>query len=441
METPAQAAAPTAAPTAGPTDDPTAAIAPAAVEPDPDISLARARAARIAVSVIFLANGAVSASVLPRLPAIQDSLGLSAGELGTAVAAMAVGGLMAGGFVGLLVGRFGSARVAIVAGTATALLLALIGQATSWAMLAGAYLVLGMFDAIMDASMNAHGVGLQRVYGRSILQGFHGMWSVGGVVGSFVGVLAASAGVAVAMHLGVAAAALAITVLVAGRFLLPSSVADAPHDALVAAEPLRVAMLPRLLRVLVPIALLGILCVTVQGSAATWSAIYLSDVLGAPAGVAAAAFLVYMGAMAVGRLTNDRWVNRIGSARLVRVGALVAGGGLVAAIASAPVQAIPLAFVGFALVGLGSSPMFPVMVGAAGSRPGIASAHGIAVASWLVRVGMILAPAVVGLAADAWGLAAALAIPLVAAGAIAVLAPVLSGRPVRRRVPAPTAAG
>jgi hypothetical protein len=47
----------------------------------------------------------------------------------------------------------------------------------------------------------------------------------------------------------------------------------------------------------------------------------------------------------------------------------------------------------------------------------------------------------VGIAADAWGLAAALGIPLVAAAAIAVLAPVLSGGPVPRRAPRPVAAG
>ena len=38
-----------------------------------EIDLTRARAARIAVSVLFFANGAIAASVLPRLPAIKDS--------------------------------------------------------------------------------------------------------------------------------------------------------------------------------------------------------------------------------------------------------------------------------------------------------------------------------------------------------------------------------
>ena len=84
--------------------------------------------------------------------------------------------------------------------------------------------------------------------------------------------------------------------------------------------------MPRLLRVLVPIALLGILCVTVQGSAASWSAVYLDEVLGQPAGIAAAAFVVYMAAMVLGRLTNDRWVDRFGSTAVVRAGALVGRG-------------------------------------------------------------------------------------------------------------------
>ena len=81
----------------------------------PAITPARARAARIAVSALFVANGVMSASILPRLPSIKDNLGLSNGELGAAVAAMPVGGLIAGGLVGLLIARFGSGRVATVA--------------------------------------------------------------------------------------------------------------------------------------------------------------------------------------------------------------------------------------------------------------------------------------------------------------------------------------
>ena len=73
--------------------------------------------------------------------------------------------------------------------------------------------------------------------------------------------------------------------------------------------------------------------------------------------------------------------------------------------------------------------MFPVMIGAAGSRPGIPAGHGVAIVAWLVRVGLVIAPAMVGAAADAWGLAAALVIPLAASLVIVAGAPLVGPPP------------
>jgi hypothetical protein len=408
--------------------------------PSPVITPARARAARIGVSAMFFVNGAVAASIIPRLPAIKDGLALSNGELGAAVAAMPLGGLLVGGLVGVLVGRFGSGRVAMVAGTAAALTLVGVGLAGSWMTLAAAYLVLGMFDATMDASMNAHGLGLQRQYGRSILQGFHGIWSLGSMAAGAAGAIAAGVGVPVSIHLTAAALALAATAILAGRQFLPASVADAHVDDGAAAEHIHPRNAPRLLRVLLPVAMLGILCVMLQSSAATWSSVYLSDVLGQPAGIAATGFVLYMGAMVVGRMTNDRWVDRWGSTVVVRAGALVGAVAVVMVIVAAPLDIAPLALAGFALVGLGSSSMFPVMVLAAGSRPGIPARHGVALVSWMVRIGLIIAPALIGAAADAYGLAAALGFSLAETLIVALVAPALTGGRLRRRAADPIAA-
>ena len=409
----------------------------------PPVAPAGARAARIAVSLLFLANGALSASILPRLPAIKDALGLSNTELGAAVAAMPVGGLVAGGIVGLLIARFGSARVATIAGIAASLLLIAVGLAPSWLMLAGAYFVLGMFDATMDASMNTHSLGVQRVYGRSILQGFHGTWSLGGMAAGAVGAVAAAAGVPVAIHLSVVALALGGVILITSRSLLPAAVADA-HDTTAddpgTTERIHPSNAVRLLRVLAPVAMLGILCVITQSAAATWSAVYVRDVLALPAGLAAVAFVAYTASMALGRLTNDRWIDRIGTTQLVRFGAVIAAGGIVAVIASAPLSLAPLAFLGFAAIGYGSSPMFPVMVLAAGSRPGIPPGYGVALVSWLVRIGMVIAPAIVGVAADRFGLGAAFGIPLVASLAVAGLARAMAGTWGAHREPRPASA-
>jgi fucose permease len=401
----------------------------------------RARAARLAVSVLFFANGALAASVLPRLPAIKEALGLSNAELGAAVAAMPVGGLIAGGLVGILIARFGSGRVAAVAGTMCCLLLAVVGLAPSWIALAGAYFVLGVFDATMDASMNTHGLEVQAVYGRSILQGLHGTWSAGGMAGGAVGAVAAAWGLPVAIHLALVAFALAAAVAGSSRWLLsrtePGALPTPGAADGTVADTIHLRHAGRLARVLVPIAMLGILCVVVQSSAATWSAVYVTDVLKGSAGVAASAFVVYIAAMTVGRLTNDRWVDRLGPVLLVRIGAVIAAAGLVAAMAAGPLGLTPLAFVGFAAIGYGSSPMFPVMVLAAGSRPGIPPGYGVALVSWMVRIGLVLAPAIIGVAADAAGLGAAFGIPLVTAVVIVVVAPAMTGtRPRQARATA-----
>lgn len=388
----------------------------------------RARAARIAVSILFFGNGAASASILPRLPAIRDGLGLTNAELGVAVAAMPLGGLIAGGLAGLLIARFGSGRIAAIAGTADMLALAGLGLAPSFAVLAAAYLVMGMFDATMDAAQNAHGVGVERVYGRSILQGFHGAWSAGCMVAGAVGALAAGAGIPVGVHLTTVAVVLAIAAAATGWWMLPASVADV--RARFEGE-VDVHIHPRnawhLVRVLLPVAMLGILCAVVQTAAATWSAVFGTDVLGLSAGLAAVGYVLYAGAMTVSRMANDRWLDAIGRTRFVRIGAVVSAAAVLAVIASAPLGAPVLAWAGFAGIGVGTAPMFPVMVAAAGSRPGIPSGYGVALAAWMVRTGLIVAPALIGAVADGLGLTTAMWIPALTAVAIFALAPLMTG--------------
>jgi len=393
--------------------------------------------ARMAVSALFLVNGALIANVLPRLPTIKSGLALSNAELGAAVAAMPVGGLIAGGFAGWLIHRVGSGRLTVATGVVFAGLLAWLGLAPSWPALAAGFLVLGMLDATMDAAQNAHGIVVQRRYGRSILHAFHGWWSAGTLVGGAAGALAAGAAVPVPVHLALAGAALAAVTLAAGRGLLSGRNVDVVPAA--AGEPderIHVRNTTRLLRLLGPLALLGLLGVMLEDAAQTWSTVYLHDVLGVGAGLAAVAFVLYTAAMTVGRLTNDRWVDRWGGALVARAGALAATGGVGLVMAADPTGMPPLAYLGFVAVGLGAASMFPIMVDRAARCPGVPPAHGIALVSWLARVGFVIAPALVGIAADSYGLAAAFLIPLAAATAVAVLAPALLAIPGLRAAPA-----
>jgi MFS family permease len=389
--------------------------------PDADV----AQRARVAVSALFLVNGALMANVVPRMPGIKEGLDLSNAALGTALAAMPVGGLLAGATAGWLIHAFGSGRVTTLTGVAFGVALGAVGVAPSWLTLAAVFLVLGALDAVMDAAMNAHGLAVQRSYRRSILHAFHGLWSAGTMVGAASGALAAALGVPIAVHLAIVGAVLAVVCLVASRLLLRGPGVDLAGDETEAGGPARFGGLVRLL---LPIAVVGVLGVMLEDAAQTWNTIYLAEVLGASAGIAAAGFLVYTGTMTVGRLLNDRWIDRWGNVAVARAGGAAAATGLGVVALAGVASSVPMAVAGFALVGLGAAPLFPVMVAAASAQPGIATGHAVGTVSWLARGGFVVAPTLVGAAADVWGLGAAFGIPLLAGVLVAAFAPTLLRR-------------
>jgi MFS family permease len=133
---------------------------------------ARDRRARIAVAALFLTNGALFANLLPRYPEIKTDLGLSNAAYGAAVAAFSVGALVTGPLAASLIRRFHSARVAVWGSVGIAVFVWFAGVAPSPLTFAGALFVAGGADAVTDVAQNAHGLRVQRRYGRSIINSF-----------------------------------------------------------------------------------------------------------------------------------------------------------------------------------------------------------------------------------------------------------------------------
>ena len=144
---------------------------------------ARLRRARLAVAACFFVNAVLYANLVPRFPELKASLGLSNTALGAALAALPLGALLAGLSSAWFIRRFGSARVASAGLFLLAVAVWGAAAAPNWPLLAGALLFAGALDAIVDVAQNAHGLRVQRLYGRSILNAFHGIWSIGAVTG------------------------------------------------------------------------------------------------------------------------------------------------------------------------------------------------------------------------------------------------------------------
>lgn len=152
------------------------------------------------------------------------------------------------------------------------------------------------------------------------------------------------------------------------------------------------------------LAALGALAVCgalVEDAGASWGAIYLRDSLGAGAAVAGLGLVVLQSAMTIGRLYGDRVVDRYGQGTVVRVGGAATALGMGAALA---LPSIGATLGGYALAGLGVATVVPAVYHAADELPGLAAGVGLTVVSWLLRIGFLASPPVVGLVADATSL-------------------------------------
>lgn len=400
-----------------------------------------ARRARAAVSAVFLVNAVLYANLVPRLPEVKDELGLSNAALGAAIAAMPLGALLAGLLAPLLIQRLGSAVVASFGLVSLAVAVAAIPFAGGWAALAALFLLAGALDAIIDVAQNAHGFRVQRLYGRSIVNAFHGLWSVGAVLGGVVGSVAAGLAIPLAAHVATTSAIFSVVAVVAYRFLLRG-----PEDAERAetvTEPAGSRALRNVAgRTVLMLAALGLLAACaafVEDAGSSWGALYLRGEVGVGAAAAGLAFVSLQVAMTIGRLTGDRVVDRFGQRRVARVGgvAIAAGMGLALAVPS-----LTTTLVGFALAGLGVATLVPAVMHTADELPGLPAGVGLTVVSWLLRVGFLVSPTVVGLVADAASLRVAL-LGVVAAGVVvAVVGRVLvagaPAEPADEPVPAPS---
>jgi MFS family permease len=375
---------------------------------------------RRAVSVAFLAFGIVSGSFVPRLPAVKDHLHLTDGQVGDALLIFAVGAV-----VGATVARFllgSGARRFVRAGTPVlAVALVTLGLAANLPQLVVGMLLNGLCAGVLDVLENAQGAELERLAARPMINGFHAFWSLGAVVGSLMAGVAAYFAIAPVAHFAAVAAVVAVA---SAWFLrdLPDTRSGAARVAPPGAGRLW------LTGPVVAVSVVSLAGFLVEGGTADWSTLYLRDLSHVNPGVAAAGYGGFMLAAMLTRFRADRLTARTSTVIVVRLGALLGAGGLALAVAF---PALAGAATGFALVGIGTAVIVPLAF-AAGANLG-ASGTALAVVMSSGYAGSVVGPALIGHAADHFGLRVAMLIPLAGALTIALLAGNLRPAPQQNR--------
>lgn len=396
------------------------------------------RHARRAVAALFLTNGAVFSNLIPRFPEIKTDLGMSNAIYGLAVIAFPVGAIIAGLAAAPLIRRFGSAPVAVTGTIGTSLGVLGAGASPTLWLFVTALFIGGSMDAVTDVAQNDHGLRVQRRYGRTIINSFHAVWSLGAVLGGAMAAAAIAVDLPRQVHLALSAAVFSLVAVIALRYCLPPSdggsdtapaaVGDVTPAPATSDVDRRAPLSGRLVAVLTALVLIAVAGALVEDAGMSWASLYITS-LGAPGSVAATGFVALVAAQFVGRLIGDGMVDRLGQRTVARLGGTVAAVGMGLALAF---PTVPGTIVGFAAAGFGVATLIPAAMQVASELPGLRPGTGLTVVSWLMRVGFVGSPPLVGLIADAAGLRVGLLVIPLAGVTVIVLAGVLRGRQTER---------
>lgn len=373
------------------------------------------RRPRVAIAVVFAVHGGVFGSFATRIPWLADRLHIGPGLLGVALLAPAVGAMAGMPFSSRLIHRYGGRRATRAMICLWCVAGALPMLAPNLGVLAVLLTVYGVTLGMTDVAMNAQAIPIEQATGKSIISGLHGMWSLGGMLASGVGAVAAHGGVDARIHLGAVAVVLLAVAAAAGS-RLPENTANADEPA-----PPPFVLPPRGVVLIGVIAFCGMFA---EAAGSDWCAVYLRRILDTGAGVAATAYTAYACTMAAARFAGDLAVRRLGRVATVR-GCAIFGtvGGALVVVAGHPAVAI----VGFALLGLGVAAVLPLAFAAAGhgtAQP----ARAISGVATIAYGAGIAAPGVVGGIAAGTSLRVSFAVVTVLVALIAAGAGVLRPR-------------
>ncbi len=394
----------------------------------------RLRHARVATGALFLTNGMMFANLVPRYPEIKAALSLSDELYGQTVIAIPAGAVIMGLLAGMAIRRFGAATVAMFGTVLTGVMVTAAGWSPSLPLFALALFIGGGTDAITDVAQNRHGLVVARQYGRSIFNTFHAIWSLGAVIGGTMAAGAIAIGMPVRFHLLTSSLLCVAIVAVAYVFCLDEtkrgvSRGSAGDDGRDSAEAVPVAdagvvpttvatrVVVRSAMILAVLVILGIAGGVVEDAGSSWATLYLSRSLGAAPALAVSGFVALVGLQFIGRIAADRFVDLFGYRRVV------AGGALLVAVSTGAALAWPTVWgtvFAFGCAGFGCAALVPAAMHEADHLPGIKPGTGLTVVSWLMRIGFLAPPPIVGWIAEHYSLRVGL-ISLPLAGVVALL--------------------
>lgn len=363
---------------------------------------------RWAVLTFFLAQGLCFSTWASRIPDIHSLSGIQdAFYWGLVLFFIPVGKFVAIPLAGYLVSKWGSRIMAQLSVLGYAAALFTIGLSPSIYTLAVCLFVFGVFWNMCDISLNTQGIGIERLYGRTIMASFHGGWSLGACLGALIGFIMIVSDIQPSGHFTMVAVAILLIVLQGRKYLQEDADLPAKASTDEASKGEQKKEAPALLSfirnpefLLIQLGLCGLFALVVESAMFDWSGVYFESVLQVPKSLQIG-FLVFMVMMTVGRFLANYAYNLLGKQRVLQVaGLFIFIGFFTSALLGNQFESMTTKVVvnsiGFMLVGLGISSMVPTIYSLVGAKSKTPVGIALSILSSISFIGSLIAPLLIG---------------------------------------------
>ena len=364
---------------------------------------------RFAVLSFFLAQGLCFSSWASRIPDIKEIFTVNdALYWGIVLFMIPAGKFVAIPLAGYLVSKLGSRIMVQISIMGYALSLFAIGTALNIYMLGVFLFCFGVFWNLCDISLNTQGIGIERLYGRTIMASFHGGWSLAACLGALIGFIMIVSDVTPFWHFTLIAALILLLTMVSRRYLQDDvSTAEVKEEAVEdKSEKWQYIKKPEML--LIKLGLVGLFALVVESAMFDWSGIYFESVLQVPKSLQIG-FLVFMVMMTVGRFLANYAYRIWGKQRVLQLsGAFIFIGFFTSALLGSTVDSMALKVIvnsfGFMLVGLGISSMVPTIYSLVGAKSKTPVGIALTILSSISFIGSLVAPLLIGAISQAFNM-------------------------------------
>ncbi|OWV82395.1 MFS transporter [Rhizobium sp. R634] len=344
----------------------------------------------------FLAAGIGIGAWASSLPLVTTRLAINKGELGFLLLGFALGAIVLMVTIGQFIDRLQSDKLSLAGCVVFGACILSIPLAPS--VLAAALLILaaGAGFGTLDVSMNTEASHLERTSKRHLMSSFHGVFSVGALLGALLVGQLVSIGGGLNLCLGIAGSIVVLVAfgsrLIARKRPLEQGIGRTQSSAIKA-----IKLGPEQLVLVIMFGAIAFLSMLAEGGVMDWTAIFLVTEHGASESVGAYAFATFSATMALGRFAGDLATRRIGHVNVIRIGGVVCAVSVLVVVVSSSIS-VTLFALGFC--GIGVANLVPAVFAAAGHLGGDSAGRAMSIATTMGYSGLLLGPALLGFVAE-----------------------------------------